>query len=76
MRNQKSRVFRTRSVPLLAIHRDRLTDLQGYVAATGQPIPTMTELHHNAVSIGITALESGLVPLSGRCGCGVQHGRL
>ena len=53
---------------LLPIHRDRFTDLQGYVASTGQPVPSMTELHHKALSIGLTALETGLLPLAGRGG--------
>ena len=53
---------------LLPIHRDRFDDLRGYVASIGQPVPSMTELHHKAVSIGLAALETGLLPLAGRGG--------
>ena len=45
------------------LHRDRMTALREYAAASGLPVPTVPDLAHTAMSAGIAGLENGSVPL-------------
>ena len=50
------------------VHMHRLSALQTYARENALPVPSLVELHHAALTIGLDRIEAGAAPFPGPTG--------
>ena len=50
------------------VHMHRLSALQTYARENALPVPSLVELHHAALRIGLDRIEAGAEPIPGPTG--------